>query len=132
MPLTLCRPLIPESSTSDADLVNRIDPLHETRWESLRHTGHRLCDQSAALVRLQFDWTRATIREFGAVLQHPISFKQHAPGDWTARWISLAMRHQIKTSALGRASHQVFRGAQRRAGVDPAQRPKTPRPADAQ
>jgi hypothetical protein len=93
MPLTLSRSFTPnlpaplEPKTADQPI------------EWLRDAGHQAFDQSAAIVRLNFDWMRRMVRDFG------ITAGQIDPSseDWTANWIALAIRHQVRTSALTRA-----------------------------
>ena len=93
MPLTLSRsftptpPAPPEPKTAEQPI------------EWLRDAGHRAFDQSATIVRLNFDWMRRMILDVG------ITAAQIAPnpGDWTANWITLGIRHQASTSALTRA-----------------------------
>jgi hypothetical protein len=97
MPLTLSRsftpspPPPPEPKSAD----------QSTEW--LRHATHQAFDQSTHLVRLNFDWIRRMVRDLG----HTAAQVNPHPGDWTANWIALGIRHQVRTSALTRAiKHQ--------------------------
>lgn len=93
MPLTLSRSFTPnlpaplEPKTADQPI------------EWLRDAGHQAFDQSAAIVRLNFDWMRRMIRDFGTTAAQI----DPNPEDWTANWIALGIRHQVRTSALTRA-----------------------------
>jgi len=97
MPLTLSRSFSPnpaappEPKTADQPI------------EWLRDAGHRAFDQSATIVRLNFDWMRRMILDFGITAAQI----DPNPEDWTANWIALGIRHQVRTSALTRAvKHQ--------------------------
>ena len=93
MPLTLSRSFTPnlpaplEPKTADQPI------------EWLRDAGHQSFDQSAAIVRLNFDWMRRMIRDFGTTAAQIDPSSE----DWTANWIALGIRHQVRTSALTRA-----------------------------
>ena len=93
MPLTLSRSFTPnlpaplEPKTADQPI------------EWLRDAGHQAFDQSASVVRLNFDWMRRMVRDFGTTAAQI----DPNPEDWTANWIALGIRHQVRTSALTRA-----------------------------
>ena len=93
MPLTLSRSFTP-------NLPAPLEPkTADQPNEWLRDAGHQAFDQSAAIVRLNFDWMRRMIRDFGTTAAQI----DPNPEDWTANWIALGIRHQVRTSALTRA-----------------------------
>jgi len=93
MPLTLSRSFAP-NPPAPAKPITDGQPI-----ERLRQAGHQAFDQSSMIVRLNFDWMRRMILDFG------ITATQIDPNseDWTANWIALGIRHQVRTSALTRA-----------------------------
>ncbi len=93
MPLTLSRSFTPNPPAP-------LEPeAAEQPIEWLRDAGHQAFDQSASVVRLNFDCMRRMIRDLGTTAAQI----DPNPEDWTANWIALGIRHQVRTSALTRA-----------------------------
>ena len=92
MPLTLSRSFAP-NPPAPAKPITEGQPID---W--LRHAGHQAFHQSTMAVRLNFDWMRRMILDVGRTAAQIAP----DPGDWTANWITLGIRHQASTSALTR------------------------------
>jgi hypothetical protein len=93
MPLTLSRSFTPNPPASAKPITDG-PPID---W--LRYAGHQAFNQSTMAVRLNFDWMRRMILDVGSTAAQIAP----NPGDWTANWITLGIRHQASTSALTRA-----------------------------
>ncbi len=93
MPLTLSKSFTPNPPASAKPITDG-QPI-----EWLRHAGHQAFNQSTMAVRLNFDWMRRMILDVGSTAAQIAP----TPGDWTANWITLGIRHQASTSALTRA-----------------------------
>jgi len=93
MPLTLSRSFAP-NPPAPAKPITDGQPI-----ERLRQAGHQAFDQSSMIVRLNFDWMRRMILDVGRTAAQIAP----NPGDLTANWIALGIRHQASTSALSRA-----------------------------
>jgi len=125
MPLTLSRALIPHPQSllaaptagdplpigADSDsLKNRANAARAERLESLRCASHHLFEIGASLIRLNFDWMRGVVRDLGSTAAQ----MGPTPEDWAADWMTFAIRHQVRTSALGRATKSRFSAGRQR------------------
>lgn len=98
MPLTLSKSFTP-SPIAPTESKTAEQPV-----EWLRNAGHLAFDRSQSIVRLNFEWMRRMIRDYGAT----VAQIDPNPEDWPASWIALGIRHQVRTSALARAmKHQT-------------------------
>jgi hypothetical protein len=98
MPLTLSRSFTPIAPT--ASIATSIAPsISPKPADWLRDAGHQAFDRSKSIVHLNFDWMRRMIRDVATTAAQI----DPSPGDWTANWIALGIRHQVNTSTLSRA-----------------------------
>ena len=136
MPLTLSRAFIPFTrSTEDTPVAtdtlriggasnaiqNAGNVSRVERLESLRCAVHHVFDSGTSLIRLNFDWMRGIARDLGST----VSQMGTSPEDWAVDWITFAIRHQVRTSALSQATNSAFSAGRQRAanGQSPPARP---------
>jgi len=136
MPLTLSRAFIPFTrSTEDTPVAtdtlriggasnaiqNAGNVSRVERLESLRCAVHHVFDSGTSLIRLNFDWMRGIVRDLGSTA----SQMGPTPEDWAVDWMTFAIRHQVRTSALSRATNSAFSAGRQRAasGQSPPARP---------
>ncbi len=136
MPLTLSRAFIPFTRSSedtpvaadtmpDGEAPNAIHNAgHDSRaqrLESLRCAAHHVFDSGTSLIRLNFDWMRGIVRDLGSTA----SQMGPTPEDWAVDWMTFAIRHQVRTSALSRATNGAFSAGRQRAanGQSPPAKP---------
>ena len=126
MPLTLSRAFIPFTrSNENTPIATDTIPHGETsnaidnagtasraeRLESLRCAAHHVFDSGTSLIRLNFDWMRGIVRDLGSTA----SQMGPSPEDWALDWMTFAIRHQVRTSALSRATNSAFSAGRQRA-----------------
>ena len=136
MPLTLSRAFIPfprstedtpvaTDAMADGETSNAIDNAGKDsraeRLESLRCATHHVFDSGTSLIRLNFDWMRGIVRDLGSTA----SQMGPSPEDWAVDWMTFAIRHQVRTSALSRATNSAFSAGRQRAanGQSPPAKP---------
>ena len=93
MPLTLSRSF----TSNPPQPLKPKTPEQPVDW--VRDAGHQALDRSTRVVHLNFDWMRRMIRDFAST----VAQIDPNPEDWTANWIALGIRNQVRTSALTRA-----------------------------